>query len=104
MRADGGHPTRLTRSASEDRIALWSHAVNGIAFSSNRLGAKLDIFVMAPDGSNQQLFISTPGNDYYPTWSPDGAHVVFFSDLSGTRELYIVAGNGKEPRALTVKD
>ena len=36
-----------------------------------------------------------------PSWSPDGNHIVYVSDQSGTPQLYIISRNGGAPKRLT---
>jgi TolB protein len=37
----------------------------------------------------------------HPYWSPDGRHLVFESTRSGTRQIWTMLADGKEPRQLT---
>lgn len=39
----------------------------------------------------------TPGNDQVPIWSPDGTHVAYTNDSSGSWSLYQVASDGSTP-------
>jgi TolB protein len=41
-----------------------------------------------------------PG-DAEPAWSPDGTRIVFSSDRSGDRELYVVSADGGDVTQLT---
>jgi TolB protein len=47
-----------------------------IAFASNRDG-NYELYVMEPDGSNQQRLTQTPAEEWHPDWSPDGTRLVF---------------------------
>jgi TolB protein len=41
--------------------------------------AEGDIWVAEPDGSDPRFFVSGPGLDILPTWSPDGTRLAFWS-------------------------
>ena len=47
-------------------------------------GARLDIFVVRPDGTGQRRLTTDPGTDMSPVWSPDGQRIAFVSELHGT--------------------
>ncbi len=47
-----------------------------IAFVSDRKGSQ-DIYSMNADGSDQRQLTTTSSNDGWPSWSPDGAQIVF---------------------------
>ena len=58
-----------------------SHAQSAgprILFLSTRDGNP-EIYIMHPDGSNVVNLSRHPGNDRYPTWSPDGKKIGFIS-------------------------
>jgi Tol biopolymer transport system component len=42
-----------------------------------------DLFVLAVDGSRESRVVTSPANDIFPVWSPDGKAVVFVSDRTG---------------------
>lgn len=76
-------------TASSDGMPKWSPDGNHIAFISQRDG-NADIYVMDTDGSGvTQLtkdpyailsFMASSARDLYPSWSPDGMHIVFSSE------------------------
>ena len=87
--ADGGNVVRLTtNNAWNDRSPHWSPDGKKIAFMSNRSGA-FQIFVMNPDGTDQQQ-LTTTGVNQWPNWSPDGTEISF----SGTRSTNGIPDNG----------
>jgi serine/threonine-protein kinase len=53
-----------------------------------------DIFITTTAGSDPQALVAHPANDFAPVWTPDGRHVVFASDRSGTMDLWRAAVTG----------
>ena len=70
------------------------------------LEARGDIFtVPAKKGDYRNLTTSSNANDRYPTWSPDGKKIAWFSDKSGEYKLMIIDQKGLEPaRSITLKN
>jgi TolB protein len=62
---------------------------------------ELGLFIAAADGSNERPLLASPGLDYNPTWSPDGAWVAFTSERNGSADLYRVRPNGADLERLT---
>ncbi len=61
--------------------------------------------VPAEHGVLRNLTRTSGTAERYPTWSPDGRHVAYFSDASGEYELTIRLADGAgEPRTLTAMD
>ncbi len=48
------------------------------------------IFVIAVDGSQEVPLVQSAANDTNPVWTPDGRAVVFLSDRSGTKDLWLI--------------
>jgi Tol biopolymer transport system component len=54
------------------------------------------IYVLMADGSGETELVKTAGVNSAPVWMPDGAHILFSSDQSGTPSLWSVpVRNGK---------
>ena len=68
-----------------------------IAFASNRSG-NWDIYVMNPDGSQQEQLTQNSARDSSPVWSPDGEQILFVSDRGGVSDLYVMGADGKHVR------
>ncbi|MEX2271989.1 MAG: hypothetical protein WD690_10980 [Vicinamibacterales bacterium] len=56
-----------------------------------------DIFLLAADGSRQATLDDHAANDLFPIWTPDGRHVLFLSDRSGTMGLWSQSVSGGRP-------
>jgi TolB protein len=59
---------------------------------------------MNVDGSEQTQLTQNTVTDGHPSWSPDGTHIVFYSERDGNRELYIMSADGSDQRRLTNQD
>jgi len=129
MNADGSGQTNLTSHPDSDYFPVWSPQGDRIAFVTDRessgpvLGmnasispvVNIEIFVMNTDGSGQINISQHSGWDSYPSWSPDGEHIVFQTNrdddggiiLLGIlpsnlgQEIYIVEANGDNPTNLS---
>jgi formylglycine-generating enzyme required for sulfatase activity len=71
-----------------------------IAFTSGRDG-NLEIYIMNADGSDPQRLTDQPGEDYWPTWSPDGRKIAFASERDGNLEIYVMNADGSDQQRLT---
>ncbi len=59
-----------------------------------------DIFVLAADGSREVPLIEHPANDSVLGWTPDGQRVLFASDRSGSRDVWLIRiADGEVPHA-----
>jgi hypothetical protein len=87
---DGGEPSALTRSAPgvEWSGPRWSPRGDAIVAARLLPGGWLDLVRVDPaDGSVRQL-THDRAKDVEPTFTPDGATVVFRSDRDGVSNLY----------------
>ena len=105
MRADGTGLRYLTHFADGTQLYTPHFSPDGrkLAFAIAREGQR-DIAVVELDAEGEllaerafELAIATPGTDRDPTWSADGAKLVFASDFSGIFNIYAL---NLETRAL----
>lgn len=71
------------------------------AYSPDGSGETYGIWVMQADGSNPTALTAGNWADYQPDWSPDGLHIVFWSDREGSTDIYLMASDGSGLRRLT---
>src|SRR5207247_2165994 len=67
-------------------------------------GARGEVFTVPAKKGDIRNLTSTPGaRELWPTWSPDGKWIAYFSDRTGEYELYLRAqdGSGEERRITT---
>ena len=72
-------------------VVLYTQAsdVSHIAFTSKRDG-DFDIYMMDINGKNLQQLTNHPGNEYSPTFSPDGHRMAYVSTRDGNLEIYVM--------------
>ena len=49
-----------------------------------------DLYLLATDGSRETRIVDHPANDLMPVWTPDGNHILFFSDRTGTLDAWLL--------------
>jgi TolB protein len=70
MNADGSHQVRLTHNSLADNHPVWSPDGRWIAFASELPHPGTShIWVMQPNGKGLHRVSSSPGEEYYPSWS-----------------------------------
>jgi TolB protein len=96
---------RLTVGRFSDNLSpTFSPDGQRIAFVSTRPGLP-QIYVMAPDGTDQQLFApfdyGVTGSSNAPEWSPDGQSLAFHRDVAGTLQVFVLDVRTRTVRQLT---
>jgi Tol biopolymer transport system component len=65
------------------------------------VAAREDILVERLDGTGRRRLTDDTAKDRGPIWSPDGERIAFFSDRSGSYEIWTVRADGRDLRQLT---
>jgi Tol biopolymer transport system component len=94
---DGGDPLRLTDFEGYDAHAVFSPDMKSILF--HRAVGEGDYDILRLDFATRATvpFIAGPGEQSYPSWSPDGRFVAFASDAgaaAGKTDIYVADGAG----------
>jgi hypothetical protein len=97
---------------------VWSPTRGQIAFVSNDSGDD-EIWIVNSDGSDLRRLTETneafnareigkdsfiPEVNGHPSWSPDGTHLVFWSNRAGHRQIWIMNTNGENLYSLSRTD
>jgi Tol biopolymer transport system component len=94
-----GAPVPILKS----NFPIRDHQVSGdgdwLAFTTS--GVREDLFVSRIDGSDYRRLTDDAARDRGPSWSPDGSHIAFYSDRSGTYEMWTIRPDGSDLRQLT---
>ena len=96
---------RLTVGRLSDNVSPeFSPDGRRIAFASTRSGAS-QIYVMASDGTGQELFApfdyGVTGASHSPSWSPDGLSLAFHRNVAGRHQLFLMDIRTSSVRQLT---
>ena len=99
IRSDGsGKPQPLTQS--KNLQFPWSFTPDGkrMAFSEQDSKTARDLWTVPLEGDSAglragkpEVFLQTPANERYPSFSPDGRWMAYSSDESGTFQVYVRA-------------
>jgi len=59
------------------------------------------LFALDLDNRKLEALVNGPGNNSYPSWSPDGSRVAFTSTRDGDKEIYVADWTGEQQQRLT---
>lgn len=108
MNADGSDVQRKISIGKYNATPAWSPDGKRLAFAGQE-GNTFDIFVLDADGKDKNLKRLTTSfkangkraNNEAPSWSPDGRHIMFTSDRTGTNQIYVINPDGTNERRIT---
>ncbi|OGO37716.1 MAG: hypothetical protein A2147_00750 [Chloroflexi bacterium RBG_16_57_8] len=87
------YSSALRLNNSGDRL-VFAQKVNGSADTD------MEIFSIAPDGSDLRRLTDNSFFDLYPAWSPDGGHIAFLSMREKDLDIYVMGADGSDTRKL----
>jgi len=102
VNADGGGIQFVTENDATNTHARWSPDGTKLVFvSNNNNGSEVEIYVMNADGgSPQRLTNNSYYADSHPSWSSDGATIVF----EGENGLYTISSGGGTAQKISNSD
>ncbi len=107
MDQDGSNVRRMTDGGYAVSPS-WSPSGQFLTFSWNRKygpGAPggQDIYVMDIASMRWEQLTHDAGSNDFPSWSPDGRHIVFERQIGGRTEIWTMLADGTQQHALTEK-
>ena len=101
-----GNPVRVTAAVGVEEFPAWSPDGRTLAYVGRVTGsvenssANSDIWVAQPGGGPPiNRTADYVGQDLFPTWSPDGSQIAFWSDRDGAG-CYVMAALSGTPRRI----
>lgn len=92
---------RLTYRGQYNASPAWSPTGEWIVYAARTGLENLDLYLIDPDTLYTYPLVLHPRVDQDPAWSPDGRKIAFASDRRGTRDIYVVNLDGKDPQRIT---
>ena len=111
VKADGSGKRRLTETEGTEVDPVWSPDGKRFLFTAQLVKEKKgnvtildgrEIWIAAADGSGpQNISKNAVGDDWWPSWSPDGKKIAFAARKEGSpSSIYVMAPDGSEVKAL----
>ncbi len=102
IRASGSVSVRDGRPVTSGTQVVESHDVSRdgqwLVYDSNLRGTA-DIYKLRLDGGEPIPIVTSPGDDFFPRWSPDGREVVYSG--GPFLDIFVVSAEGGTPSQLT---
>lgn len=103
--ADAGDPAQARKimSAGGGYDDIQWLADNRLLYSASESGdlGKRDLWISSSDGRQRQRLTAEAGFNRYPSMSPDGRYLVFYSNRGGSRQVWRAEADGRNPTQLT---
>jgi Tol biopolymer transport system component len=91
---DGGTPGNM-KFSPDGRYIVYD-------FSQQQDSDSRDIFLLAADGSREIRLVEHPADDHLLGWTPDGNHILFASDRSGSTSAWAIRVADGKPQGSPV--
>jgi dipeptidyl aminopeptidase/acylaminoacyl peptidase len=78
-----------------------AYVVGTVDLSANSSSSSIWLAPTAPGKAEPRQLTNTTKKDKHPRWSPDGKHILFESNRSGSTQLWVIDLGGGEARQLT---
>jgi len=90
-----------TVHAGAMRVNYAHPSPDGALVALTTAGSREDVYVLEIDDGELRQLTDDPFRDRGPQWSPDGSEIAFYSNRSGTYQLWSIRPDGSGLRQLT---
>ena len=94
-----GEPAPVTQGSRS--IGAVEVLPDGESLTFHRVGVQEDLFTSRSDGTGTRRLTNDRYLDRYARWSPDGSKISFFSNRSGSYQLWTINPDGRGIHQLT---
>jgi len=103
VRSGGGDPRRVTPLRLDAGDPNWRPDGNVLVFESHVSSPHSSLYTIGVSGSDLQRLTAGPRseNDLFPSYSPNGRRIAFFSDRTGEPHIWIMAADGSDQHDIT---
>ena len=95
----GAGPAKAAYPGANGKIAFESERTTGRGVD-NPTGDS-EIFIMNPDGTGVRQLTKNTSDDFDPSYSAPGGHILFTTNRDGNTEIYVMDSDGKNQIRLT---
>ncbi len=101
MTANGADILDLSNDPGSNKdFPRFSPNGSKIAYERSDSSGTTQVYLMNSEGSSQTQLTSI-GNNYVPSFSPDGKKIIFDSDRDGNEQIYMMGVNGSNQTRIT---
>jgi len=86
---------------SSRRAVYADPSPNGERIAFQSWGGQEDLFVARSDGNGEMQITNDAFKDRVPRWSPDSKRLAFYSNRTGSFEIWTINADGSDPRQIT---
>jgi Tol biopolymer transport system component len=99
---DGDRVTALTPAEGNNTTPACSPRADWVAFSSDRDGDDLQVFLMHKDGTGLKKLTHGPGQAFNPNWSADGKQITYYREIGDHKDqIYVMDADGSHERHIS---
>ncbi len=97
-----GQPADVLQSSGQ--ISAPDISPDGQFLTYNSAGGEQNLFVLRIGSSTANQITDDPTNELNPQWSPDGKRLAYFSNQTGTYQIWTINSDGSGARQITEVD
>jgi Tol biopolymer transport system component len=96
-----GPPTPFAKGTIDQQFRGLAQNARGDLVATINDGDQADIWALDATGNPFRNLTGNEADDLGPVFSPDGVHIAFVSDRTGSPQVYVMEFDGANPRRMT---